>query len=78
MQRRRWALRIVVSAALVLAALTLVVACGGGDDGGDSALIQEGAVAPDFRLPAANGETVTLSDYAGEQNVLLYFSMGSG
>ena len=78
MQRRTRALRIVVSAALLLAALSLAAACGGGNDGGDSALIQEGAVAPDFRLPAANGETVTLSDYAGKQNVLLYFSMGSG
>jgi len=78
MQRRRRPLRIVVSAALVLAALTLAAACGGGDDRGDSALIQEGAVAPNFRLPAANGEPVTLSDYEGKRSVLLYFSMGSG
>lgn len=78
MQRRKCPLRIVVPAALVLAALTLAAACGGGDDGGEGALIQEGAVAPDFRLPAANGEMVTLSEVIAERSVLLYFSMGSG
>ena len=65
-------------AALLVAALMLTAACGGGDDGGVRALISEGAVAPDFTLPAANGEPVALSDHAGEANVLLYFSMGSG
>lgn len=60
-------------------ALILTAACGGGSDGGGGGeLISEGAFAPDFTLSAANGEAVTLSDYAGEQNVLLYFSMGSG
>jgi hypothetical protein len=64
--------------ALLIAALVVAVACGGGEDGSETALIREGAVAPDFSLPAANAETQTLSDYAGERNVLLYFSMGSG
>ena len=61
------------------AALTIAAACGGGSDGsGGGELISEGAVAPDFTLPSANGDAVTLGEYAGEQNVLLYFSMGSG
>lgn len=77
MDQRTWALRTVFSAVPLLA-LTLVVGCGGGDDGDDRALIEEGAVAPDFSLPAANGKAATLNDYAGERNVLLYFSMGSG
>jgi cytochrome oxidase Cu insertion factor (SCO1/SenC/PrrC family) len=65
-------------AALLVALLTLAAACGDGDGGGEDALISEGAVAPDFSLPAAGGETVSLSDFAAEKNVLLYFSMGSG
>ncbi|RXZ82445.1 thioredoxin-dependent thiol peroxidase [Paenibacillaceae bacterium] len=34
--------------------------------------IEEGALAPDFTLPASNGEQVSLSDFRGKQ-VLLYF-----
>ena len=61
-----------------LAALILGAACGGGNNSAGSTLISEGSVAPDFTLSAANGDAATLSDYAGEKNVLLYFSMGSG
>ena len=32
--------------------------------------------APQFSLPAADGHTVSLSDFAGKQDVLLYFNMG--
>ena len=74
-------MRAILLASLLLASITLAAACGGGDDAGRSeggALISEGSVAPDFRLPAAGGETVSLSDYGAEDNVLLYFSMGSG
>ena len=79
MQRRTRAVRMVVLPVLLLVALTLAaVACGGGDDEGEGALILEGAVAPDFTLPAVGGDMVSLSDYAGEKNVLLYFSMGYG
>jgi len=78
MQRRTRAVRMVVLPVLLLVALTLAAACGGGDDEGEGALILEGAVAPDFTLPAVGGDMVSLSDYAGEKNVLLYFSMGSG
>ncbi len=36
-------------------------------------MIQEGDLAPDFTLPASNGEQVTLSSYRGKSNVVLYF-----
>lgn len=65
-------------AAVVIAALVVAAACGGGDDGAEPLVISEGAIAPDFTLPAANGQSVKLSDVVAEKNVLLYFSMGSG
>jgi len=65
----RMAARAGALAGLILAAL--LAACGG--DGALSA----GDQAPDFTLPAATGEEVALSDYAG-QPVLLYFHMALG
>jgi cytochrome oxidase Cu insertion factor (SCO1/SenC/PrrC family) len=41
-------------------------------------ILSEGDVAPDFNLPAVDGRTVSLSDFIGDKNVLLYFSMGYG
>lgn len=35
--------------------------------------LQEGDDAPDFKLPASNGTTVSLKDYKGKKNVILYF-----
>ncbi len=35
--------------------------------------IQEGAPAPDFSLKATDGSTVTLSQFKGQKNVVLYF-----
>lgn len=35
-----------------------------------------GMDAPDFTLPSSNGNTVSLSDYRGKKNVLLYFQEG--
>lgn len=35
-----------------------------------------GDVAPDFTLPATTGESVTLSQFRGKKNVLLYFHEG--
>ncbi len=63
---------------LLTAALILGAACGGANNGAGSTLVSEGSLAPDFTLPAANGDATTLSDYAGEKYVLLYFSMGYG
>ena len=33
-------------------------------------------VAPNFRLASAQGQDVTLEDYRGQKNVLLWFSRG--
>lgn len=35
--------------------------------------LKVGDVAPDFDLPSANGSPYTLSDYRGQQNVVLAF-----
>ncbi len=32
-----------------------------------------GEKAPDFKLDASNGEQVSLEDYRGEKNIVLYF-----
>ncbi|MDH5596843.1 MAG: peroxiredoxin, partial [Candidatus Peregrinibacteria bacterium] len=32
-----------------------------------------GDTAPDFTLPTLNGESISLSDFKGKQNVILYF-----
>ena len=37
-----------------------------------------GNPAPDFTLPAASGEQVSLADYRGSKPVLLYFHMADG
>lgn len=34
--------------------------------------------APDFRLPAMEGNAVSLKEFQGKKNVLLYFNMGTG
>lgn len=36
------------------------------------------ALAPDFTLPSTTGGTITLSDFRGKSNVLLYFMEGVG
>jgi peroxiredoxin len=35
-----------------------------------------GHKAPDFSLPSIQGETISLADYAGRRNVLMWFSRG--
>jgi cytochrome oxidase Cu insertion factor (SCO1/SenC/PrrC family) len=70
----------------VLAGALLVIggaACGGGggagsQDGAASSRSMVGQPAPDFTLPAARGNRISLSDYRGDKPVLLYFSMGPG
>lgn len=36
-------------------------------------MLKEGDKAPDFTLKATGGKTISLSDYRGRQNVVLYF-----
>ncbi len=40
-------------------------------------LVQVGDEAPEFRLPAAQGGEVALSDYRGKRNVVLLFVHGA-
>ena len=49
-----------------------LAACGGTQEAPSA-----GDRAPSFRLPAASGDFVSLSDYAGK-DVLLYFNMAYG
>ena len=35
--------------------------------------LHEGAKAPDFNLPASNGKTISLKNFKGKNNVVLYF-----
>ena len=55
--------------------LVLVVSACGGEVGGDLAV---GDKAPEFSLKSFGGETIQLSDYQGNQPVLLYFHMAVG
>jgi uncharacterized lipoprotein YajG len=61
---------LIISMALVA---ILITACGTPESG-----LEAGDRAPDFSLPTADGDTVSLSDYRGEQPVLLYFHMALG
>jgi peroxiredoxin Q/BCP len=36
-------------------------------------MLSEGQKAPDFSLPATGGKTISLSDFTGKQDVVLYF-----
>ncbi len=60
-------------AGLAILVTFLIAACGTGTD-----RLQVGDPAPDFKLGSSDGETVALSDYEGEQPVLLYFHMALG
>ena len=85
---RKWPYRGVSSrnhsvrrAAIALAGL-LLLSCQTGDGTSTSptstAGLREGQLAPSFELPSAGGGNVRLSDYRGEKQVLVYFSMGPG
>ena len=41
-----------------------------------SVLLAVGSQAPDFRLPATTGDTVSLSHYQGKRNLILVFYVG--
>jgi peroxiredoxin len=55
---------------LLLITGILLQACSAAPQG-----IQVGAQAPDFNLPSSEGTNVSLSDYTGQQPVLLFFHM---
>ena len=40
-------------------------------------MVEVGQPAPDFTLPAHNGESVSLSQYKGQKNVVLSFHIFS-
>jgi len=61
---------LIISMALVA---ILITVCGTPETG-----LEAGDRAPDFSLQAADGVTVSLSEYRGEQPVLLYFHMALG
>ena len=62
------------TALVVLLVLSVLLqACGSTPQG-----IEVGAQAPDFTLPSSEGTQVSLSDYTGEQPVLLFFHMAMG
>lgn len=46
--------------------------------GGSGKGVEEGEAAPAFDLPSTTGESVSLNDYRGKQNVLLYFYEHAG
>ena len=54
----------------VVILMLVLSACG-------SSELSEGDEAPDFTLPAADGSSVSLSDYQGEP-VMLFFHMANG
>jgi cytochrome oxidase Cu insertion factor (SCO1/SenC/PrrC family) len=75
--------RLHVFAVVLPIALALLVACTQSSSETSSGSttsvpIAAGDVAPDFTLPSAKGEEISLADFAGKQPVLLYFSMGPG
>lgn len=41
-----------------------------------SGKVRVGDMAPDFSLPSTTGKAITLSEYKGKQNVLIYFHEG--
>lgn len=46
-------------------------------EGRNAESLREGDEAPDFTLESPDGE-ISLGDYRGKKDVLLYFSMGPG
>jgi peroxiredoxin Q/BCP len=36
-------------------------------------MLREGDKAPEFTLPATGGKTISLEDFSGKKNVVLYF-----
>ena len=68
------------AALLVAASISLLYAAcdSAADRGADGSFLSEGDRAPDFTLPSAGGEQVSLADLTDDKPALLYFSMGPG
>ena len=47
-----------------------------GDAAASGAAASVASMAPDFQLPAASGETLSLASFAGDKNVVLVFYRG--
>ena len=77
---RRLAERAGIAAGVVAVAAVMILAfrAAGGREGGPSPEKLISREAPDFTLPTLDGEQVTLSDFRGEKNVLLFFNEGYG
>jgi hypothetical protein len=68
-----------IAVAFVMSTLALLASCAPTDEpGADGSFLAEGDRAPDFTLPSAAGDDVSLDDFANQKSVLLYFSMGPG
>ena len=72
--RSNWPIKPRIGLVLLVALAVLLQACGSSG----SEYLSVGDQAPDFTLSSVSGGEVTLADYAGEQPVLLYFSMADG
>ena len=68
-------LAIAASLALVIGLFAWLVVRGG-SEGGPKEYLREPA--PPFTLPTIAGDQVSLADYAGRHNLLLYFNEGIG
>ena len=73
----RWVLGVAVIAVFVAAAAVLVGLSRGSSSSAGGGQVLNGA-APGFTLPAVGGGSVSLSDYRGQKNVLLFFNEGYG
>jgi len=73
----RWVLGVAVIAIFVVAAAVLVGLSRSSSSSAGGGQVLNGP-APDFTLPAAGGGNISLSDYRGEKNVLLFFNEGYG
>jgi len=62
--------------ALVALVILAYRAVGGGSGASPDEMVSRQA--PDFTLPTLDGRQVTLSDFRGEKNVLLFFNEGYG
>jgi peroxiredoxin len=61
-----------------LVALVILAYRAAGGGGGASPDTMVSREAPDFTLPTLDGQQVTLSDFRGDTNVLLFFNEGYG